>query len=70
MSAAELARSESSYVAGAAALDHIVAARFGIGARIVGHGFLHHEQHPVVATLTLDGASVLTAVAKFAVDDG
>lgn len=66
---AEAARSESTYAAGAVALDRIIVARFGTGARVVGHCFLHHAEHPVVATLTLDGASVSTAVAKFAVHD-
>lgn len=69
MSTAERARSESTYAAAAGALERIVVARFGPGARIAGYGFLHHAEHPVVATLTLDGAAVGTAVAKFAVHD-
>lgn len=51
------------------ALERILVDRFGEGATIVGSRFLHHEDHPVVATLTLAGAPVGTAVAKFAVRD-
>jgi len=69
LSGAELARAESTVAAASAALAGILVDRFGTGARIVGSTFLHHEDHPVVATLALSGAPVGTAVAKFAVRD-
>ena len=62
----EAHRSEAAFDAGRTAVDRIVAERFGPGAAVRAHRFVHQPERPIVAVLDLTGASVPTAIVKFA----